>query len=75
MSEYYCIGNVYDLYKDGEHIAIVSGLENAQAFAAAPELLEVVKAIRQWDMLDGCSDGAYWKEKLDKAIKKARGES
>jgi hypothetical protein len=66
----------YDIVTEsGRILGTIDDDDDARLIAAAPELLEACEAIRQWDMLDGCSDGAYWKEELDKAIKKARGSS
>lgn len=29
------------------------------------EALKLLQRIRQWDMLDACSDGPYWKREID----------
>ena len=32
------------------------------------EFRELLFRIRQWDMLDRVTDGAYWKQEIDKAL-------
>ena len=47
---------------------------NARLMAAAPDMIELLLRLRQWDMLDVCHDGPCWKRLLDEVIAKATGE-
>ena len=47
--------------------------DNARLIASAPELLDLLQRLRQWDMLDATEDGQFWKGEMDKAISKATG--
>jgi hypothetical protein len=38
---------------------------------AAPDMLNLLKQLRQWDHLDSAGDGPFWKEQIDAVIKKA----
>lgn len=31
-------------------------------------VMELLKRLRQWDMLDACADGPYWKGEIDKVL-------
>lgn len=36
-------------------------------FARDPAV-DLLRRIRQWDMLDSCADGAYWKREIDAVL-------
>lgn len=45
--------------------------DGVQQGACLCVLLDVVRRIRAWDMLDVAADGAFWKRQLDEALAKA----
>lgn len=66
-----------DVVKGGQRVAGVTirpgsrALSNARLIAAAPDLLDLVRRLREWDHLDTAGDGEFWKRELDAAIAKA----